>query len=137
MELKNLATTFGSLQQFPTVGAMTENGYVEYWITATDFIFFSASENLLSLRSLRVRVKWASRSGLKDMRDRFWRRKSKKRKHFEDLRSGSVIMCRRVAGLRLARKVVVVLTGLGAEVFRVLEMISEIAWLGLEQTVGG
>lgn len=45
-------------------------------------------------------------------------------------------MCRRVAGLRLARKVVV-LTGLGAEVFRVLEMISEIAWLGLEQTVGG
>lgn len=55
------------------------------------------------------------------MRDWFRRRKSKKRKHFEDLRSGSVRIWRSVVGLRLERK------GLGAEGFRVLEMISVIA----------
>lgn len=64
------------------------------------------------------------------MREWFWRRKLKKRKHFEDLRSGSVRMWRSEVGLRLERKMVVflvVLTGLGAEVIRVLEMISVIS----------
>ena len=51
---------------------------------------FLASENLLFLRSMQIKVKWACKLGLKDMRDWFWRFKLKKRKHFEDFRFGSV-----------------------------------------------
>ena len=60
----------------------------------------------------------------------------KKRKHLEDLRSESVRTWRSVVGLRLERKVVVVvvvlsLSGLGLEGeegFWVLEMICVISW---------
>ena len=100
-----------------------------------NLIIFSASENLLSLTSLQISVKWACKSGLKDKRDGLWRRKLKKRKHLEDLRSESVRTWRSVVGLRLERKVVVVvvlsLSGLGLEGeegFWVLEMICVISW---------
>ena len=43
-----------------------------------------------SLRSLQIRVKWACKSGLKGSGDWFWMFKLKKRKRFEDLRSGFV-----------------------------------------------
>ena len=54
----------------------------------------------------------------------------KKRKHLEDLSSGSVRTWRRTVGLRLERKVVVVvLSGLEAEEgFRGLEIICVISW---------
>ena len=99
-----------------------------------NLIIFSASENLLSLTSLQISVKWACKSGLKDKRDGLWRRRLKKRKHLEDLRSGSVRTWKSVVGLRLERKVVVVvlsLSGLGLEGeegFWVLEMICVISW---------
>ena len=100
-----------------------------------NLIIFSASENLLSLTSLQISVKWACKSGLKDKRDGLRRRKLKKRKHLEDLRSESVRTWRSVVGLRLERKVVVVvvlsLSGLGLEGeegFWVLEMICVISW---------
>ena len=51
---------------------------------------FLASENLLFLRSMQIKVMWACKLGLKDMRDWFWRFKLKKRKHFEDFRFGSM-----------------------------------------------
>lgn len=70
-----------------------------------------------------MRVKWAWRSILNEIKDWFFRRKLKKSKHLEHLNLGSERRRLRELGLSLERRdMVVVLRGFEVAVFGVLEI---------------